>query len=169
MAIEVKRTRKRKLLKTPTFEDLEAYRGGHTRKLWAVLPRDWRCPACSRSRFEILTWTKSITGYGVPIGEYQWLAPLHGHHDHRSDAAGATPRFPATVICSDCNNADGRAKRQLALPAYFSFSPAELHQFVTGYPHNGVVIDLDRATGVYEMVIRFWPPLPPGLKRAWEV
>lgn len=163
---ETKKPRPRKLLRVPTVEEFLAYGGGHTRKKWQALPHDWRCPACGRSPFELLTWTRSITGYGVPKGEYQWLAPLHEHHDHRVDGCVLAPRFPSAIICSDCNHADGRAKRQLGLPAWFSFSPAELRSFLTGHPHNGVVIDLAKAREVYTRLAPFLVP-PPPTPRAW--
>jgi hypothetical protein len=163
---ESKKPRRRRLLKVPTVEDFESYRGGHTFKKWQAQPKDWRCPGCERSRFELLTWTRSITGYGAPRGQYQWLAPLHEHHDHRVDGYVLPPRFPSTVICSDCNHADGRAKRQLGLPSWFSFSPAELRQFLTGHPHNGVVIDLKKALEIHAMVAPFLVP-PPATPRVW--
>jgi hypothetical protein len=68
------------------------------------------------------------------------------------------PRFSPTVICSDCNHADGRAKRQLGLPARFSFSPIELSQFITGYPHNGVEVDVEAAGRVYNSLTLFLRP-----------
>ncbi len=158
--------KKRKFVKIPTIEDFEKYRGGHTFKKWRALPSDWRCPVCGRSPFELLTWTKSKTGYGAPMGEYQWLAPLHEHHDHRTDGYAIAPRFLSTLICSDCNHAEGRAKRRLHLPKWFSFSPMELRHFVTGSPHNGVKIDLDRAREIYEALTPFLV-LPPRIPRVW--
>lgn len=41
---ENKKARGRKLLKVPTVEDFESYRGGHTFKKWQALPKNWRCP-----------------------------------------------------------------------------------------------------------------------------
>lgn len=157
--------RRRKLLRVPTIQDFESYRGGHTFRRWQALPPDWRCPACGRSRFELLTWTRSITGYGVPRGQYQWLAPLHEHHDHRTDGCALPPRFPSTLICSDCNHADGRAKRLLRLPPWFSFGPAELRQFLTGYPHNSVDIDLEVAQKIYSALSLSPPLMPPEIPR----
>jgi hypothetical protein len=153
--------KKRKPVKVPIIEDFESYRGGHTFKKWRALPKGWRCPGCRRTPFELLTWTRSRTGYGVPIGKYQWLAPLHEHHDHRIDGFATASRFPSTLICSDCNHAEGRAKRRLHLPKWFSFSPVELRHFVTGSPHNGVEIDLDRAQGIYDAVSPFLIPQRP--------
>lgn len=132
-------------IRIPGLDDLAAYRGAHTAKKWSQLSLEWECPSCRRSKFQQLRWTKSITGYGVPKGEYQWLAPIHDHHDHGADSGSRNARFPNTMLCFDCNNADGRAKRLLALPEDFSFSPSELEQFVTGIPHCGVDIDLVRA------------------------
>jgi hypothetical protein len=153
--------KKRRLVNIPTIEDFESYRGGHTFKKWRALPPGWCCPACGRSPFELLTWTKSKTGYGMPKGEYQWLAPLHEHHDHRTDFYTIAPRFSSSLICSDCNHAEGRAKRCLQLPKWFSFSPVELRPFVTGSPLNGVEIDLDRAREIYAALAPFLIPSPP--------
>jgi len=158
--------KKPRLVKIPTREDFESYRGGHTFKKWRTLPAAWHCPACGRTPFELLTWTRSKTGYGVPVGEYQWLAPLHEHHDLRIDGYAIAPRFVATLICSDCNHAEGRAKRHLHLPKWFSFSPGELRSFVIGSPHNGVTINMDRAREIYAQLLASLIPPPPG-PRTW--
>jgi hypothetical protein len=144
-------SRERKPLREPTQQDFESYRGGHTFKKWAGLPSDWHCPACKRSKFQLLTWTKSLTGYGGTIrGQYQWLAPIQEHHDHRADGGAHSPRFCATLICSDCNTADGKVKRLLKLPRDFSFSPEELGQIITGYAHCGIDTDLAIARNIYD-------------------
>ena len=146
--------RKRKFLRIPTQEDFESYRGGHTFKKWFGLPSGWHCPACGRSKFQLLTWTKCRTGYGGNTpGEYQWLAPIQEHHDHRSDGGMHSPRFPSALICGDCNSADGKVKKCLGLPSQFSFSPEELSQFITGYPHDGVKTDLKMAGEVYAALV----------------
>lgn len=79
-----------------------------------------------------------------------WMAGLHEHHDHASswDAIGVA-RFPPTVLCDQCNAADGAAKRRLKLPDNFSFSPAEIARFVTATPHGKHAIDLDVANRIY--------------------
>ncbi|QOZ11636.1 hypothetical protein XH96_32015 [Bradyrhizobium sp. CCBAU 51765] len=40
--------------------------------------------------------------------------------------------FPRELVCSECNAADGKAKLMMkgAIPAYFSFSPAEIRTFI---------------------------------------
>lgn len=135
--------RTRTPIRVPEPDDLAAYRGAHTAKKWSQLSLEWAWPSCRRSKFQQLRWTKSMTGYGVAKGEYQWLAPIHEHHDHGADSRKRNARFPNTMLCFDCN-ADGRAKRLLALPEDFSFSPSELEQFVTGLPHCGVDLYLVR-------------------------
>jgi hypothetical protein len=140
--------RTRTPLRIPSQEEFNSYRGGHTHKKWLKLPSDWRCPSCNRTKFQQLRWTKSLTGYGVPKGQYQWLAPIHEHHDHGAETGELISRFADTMLCYDCNNAEGRTKRLLLLPADFSFSPHELRLFVTGIPHCGVDLDLDIAKGI---------------------
>lgn len=60
------------------------------------------------------------------------------------------PRFPRTVVCDQCNAADGRAKRKLGLPSDFSFSPLEIRAFVTATPHAPHVVDYEIARRIYE-------------------
>ena len=145
--------RRRTPVRVPCDLDLQEYRGGHTNKKWAQLPGHWRCPSCNRSKLEQLRWTRSITGFGVPKGQYQWLAPIHEHHDHGADSGVRPARFPATMLCFDCNNADGRAKRILSLPEDFSFSVDELSSFITGIPHCGVDINLEVAEQIARYVL----------------
>jgi hypothetical protein len=66
------------------------------------------------------------------------------HHDH-----SGCDRLPPTVICGGCNLADAIAKRSCAAPDWFSFSPAEIRQFVTGAKDNGpVFIDAELARSI---------------------
>ena len=145
--------RRRTPVRVPSPQDLAAYKGGHTNRKWAQLPPHWRCPSCGRSKFEQLRWTKSLTGCGVAKGESQWLAPIHEHHDHGADAGTRPARFAATMLCFDCNNADGRAKRALSLPEDFSFAVEELRIFIHGIPHCGVDLDLSLASRIAECVL----------------
>lgn len=66
------------------------------------------------------------------------------HHCHGSG------RFPRTLICGDCNSADGAAKRKLGLPEHWSFSPIEIGQFVSVAPYSGAIrIDYVAALRLY--------------------
>jgi hypothetical protein len=137
----------------PTQEDFGAYRGAHTRKIWASLPQHWQCPSCGRTRFQLLTWTKARTDSSRrAFGNYHWLAAIHEHHDHCSESGSYLPRFARVFICSDCNSADGAVKRRFKLPVDFSFSPEELSKFVIGHPHDGVEIDFEAAKNLYALV-----------------
>ncbi|WP_244858615.1 MULTISPECIES: hypothetical protein [Lysobacteraceae] len=77
------------------------------------------------------------------------------HHCH------GVGRFPRTLICGDCNSADGAVKRKLRLPQAWSFSPAEIGRFVSVVPHSGAtVIDYEKAKRIFEEAHRpaglFW-------------
>jgi hypothetical protein len=70
---------------------------------------------------------------------------LTGHHCH---GAG---RFPETLICGDCNSADGAAKRKLGLPTDWSYTPTEIGSFVSVSRHSGATqIDYEAARRIYE-------------------
>lgn len=144
----------------PTLEDYRVYDGAHCPNLWKRLGDEWQCPACGRSKFEIMRWTKrqrfvrSGDGRIVKDGYfYGWMAGLHSHHDHAVPLTTEYPRpvgrFTETVICDQCNSADGHAKRRLGLPENFSFSPAEIRQFITTEPHGRHKIDLELARQIY--------------------
>jgi hypothetical protein len=81
------------------------------------------------------------------------MAGLHKHHDHSTEMWGReVPRFEQTIICDQCNAADGAAKRKLALPKRFSFSPLEISAFVVPQPHDRHEIIYPAAQSVYEAV-----------------
>jgi len=144
-------------LRTPTLEDYAAFDGAHCRNLYRSLPDDWRCPGCSRSKFEILRWTLRFPK--LPSRFWGWAGGYHRHHDHSLDAVrygrvapdGRSSRFPETVICEQCNSADGMAKKKLALPADFSFSADEIRCFVTATPHGFHTIDYEGAQRIFDL------------------
>jgi hypothetical protein len=137
------------MIKIPTSEDYRNYNGAHTHKLWVSVGDNWRCPACDRSKFEVLRWTKRFPRSPSPFEG--WMAPLHDHHDHGQGMFFADyARFPRTVICDQCNSADGQAKRRCGLPADFSFAPWEIKQFVAAVPHSPHKIDLEQARTIYD-------------------
>jgi hypothetical protein len=107
----------------------------------------------------------------------RWNVSLCEHHDHIFDHMrigvdfsiqasevtrnfsfpGRTPdetlrsfvRFPGTIICGNCNAADGSAKKKLGLPEWFSFSPSEIATFVKASPNAPHVIDYQTALAIY--------------------
>ena len=134
--------------KIPTAEEFAAYRGAHYHQLWARVGPDWTCPSCKRSKFQILRWTMRFPRTAERFED--WMAGLHEHHDHARSWDGiGVARFHPTVLCDQCNAADGAAKRRLKLPEHFSFSPMEIAQFVTATPHGKHVIDLALAERIY--------------------
>jgi len=132
--------------KTPTHTEYLAYDGRSCRSLWKKTKEDWKCPGCGRSKFQILRWHK----------KKGWIGGLARHHDHymEHDNSGKWARFvdekhkrfPETVICTECNNADGQAKRLLKLDGSFSFKPSELRQFVIPSNHGLHRLNLEKAS-----------------------
>ena len=108
---------------------------------WALTSKSWSCPACGRSKSEILRLSKR----GI------LLAKLELHHDHMADwiwpraehlfgkdwRETAAPgfgevldsiqelaiRFTNCLVCAECNSADGKVKRryQDEIDGRFSF------------------------------------------------
>ncbi len=140
--------------KTPTHSDFLAFDGAHCSVLWRSVSDGWICPCCSRSKFELLRWTMRFPK--LPQRFQGWMAELHKHHDHSVDAyllddlMFAIPRFETTLICGQCNAADGHAKRVLGLPSSFSFSPAEISSFVAAKPHSKHEINYAKAQLVFD-------------------
>lgn len=141
-----------KEIKIPTIEDYLNHTGLHYKKLWNEIGDDWICPACKRSKFQIMHWTKRFPSSKNPFMD--WVASLHRHHDHFTNYACGIPRFPQTVICGQCNSADGAAKRGLKLPKTFSFSPNEISQFVSSAPHCKHEISLEIASTIYLSIFK---------------
>jgi hypothetical protein len=143
--------------RTPTEAEQLAFDGAHCRKLYAGLPSNWRCPGCGRNKYQLIRWTML---YPHRSDRHPgWAAGLHKHHDH----GRGMRRFPETVICEQCNSADASAKRELRLPADFSFSPHEIAQFVVGTPHGWHLINYAAAARVYELARIPPPPLIPSM------
>ncbi|WP_186374350.1 hypothetical protein, partial [Yersinia similis] len=120
---------------------------------WVLTPSTWRCPSCDREKKEIIRLNK----HGYLTGH------LHEHHDHMKDfvesefsefahnnshanadllgarfverTAFALSAYDNTVVCSDCNNADVKAKKLVFAPAQFSFSPEQIKQFIITEPN----------------------------------
>lgn len=159
----------------PTWEEFYAFDGAHCKQIYASLDADWRCPACRRNKYELLRWTMLFPN--SPHRYEGWAAGFHKHHDHRADPvfvagvahpSGFAQRFPATILCEQCNSADAAAKRKLKLPKQFSFSPAEIALFVIATPHGWHLLDYDIAAAIYVAVLTptpatnsgFWPSFP---------
>jgi hypothetical protein len=136
---------------------------------WADVRRDWCCEACQRRKTEIAR----VSDNGVLLCQLDW------HHDHLRDHAKGvfrpliddedktpearalrrgidackdlTMRFFTTLLCADCNTAEGQAKIRLKglVPAYFSFSPQEIARFIRVTPNGMHTIDDQAALEVW--------------------
>lgn len=137
---------------------------------WASMPQVWSCPACDRSKVELLR----VTDKGVLV------AKLERHHDHLSEyiksemdrrfgtgwslrltwvdqghVCGSlnalARRFDDTLICTDCNAADGAVKGQLKgiVDSDFSFRPSEIRLFVEPIPGKTHSINVERAKEIW--------------------
>jgi hypothetical protein len=121
--------------------------------LWENTPRNWLCPSCGRSKYQIMRWSKRLVDYnnrsGPPVEG--WAAPLVRHHDHSQGYFDiGEGRFQETIICGDCNSVDGSAKRKFNIPCDFSFTPIEISQFVTSIPHGTVEIHYEIAHEIWK-------------------
>lgn len=134
-------------LRVPTLDEFLAFTGAHCRNIYQALPSNWRCPGCDRSRFEVLRWTMLFPK--LPSRREGWAGGFHTHHDHGPERLAGAARFEPTVICEQCNSADATAKRRLKLPAWFSYAPNEIRQFVRPTAHGFHEVDYDRARGLF--------------------
>lgn len=136
---------------------------------WASTPMSWICPCCQRDKPSLARLTQS----GV------LLCQLDYHHDHLNDRAKAIfradnpwpenldargqlvrtidgcrsliERFSTTLLCNDCNAAEGAAKLALKdeIDADFSFSPKEIASFIRARPNQPHEIDTERARQIW--------------------
>lgn len=140
----------RKYSRLPTEDEIATFSGMHCARLYAkAVAEGWHCPSCGRSARQLIRWTE-IRGpswrarFGDEYG-MGFSVALSTHHCH------AGHRFPRTLICGDCNSADGAAKRKLNLPESWSFSPSEIGRFVTTTPHSGKTsIDYEMARRIFD-------------------
>lgn len=117
----------------------------------------WCCPACHRSKPEQARLDKN----------QNLMAALHRHHDHLIHAAedklprctevdwkdrqgynsllSTFHRFPDTLLCNDCNVAEGDAKRKAGTPAAFSFTPFEISTFIIVRNNQPHAVDANKA------------------------
>lgn len=140
----------------------------HLNKWWVMTPMDWRCPACCRTKPSI-----------AKLDHHNYAScHLHEHHDHMQDivkdlfaqssanrsdviadslserfatrTAFAISAYDNTVICADCNKADGEAKKFVGTDRNFSFSPSEISEFIITTPNQEHEIDKEKASEIWQ-------------------
>lgn len=143
---------------------------------WAITSEKWVCPCCNRSKPQIVRKNQKDYLQGH----------LHEHHDHaieviqkmfkeysviqetqRADTnskffvntcSKIFSAFPNTIICSDCNQADGEAKKKLNLYGKtkyfndFSFSPREISEFINVENNKEHTINSEKLIEVWQRV-----------------
>lgn len=150
------------MIRAPTDQEYSTFTGASCTAKWKLLEHTWACPACRRTKRQIMKWI---------VKEQRWAFNVGEHHCHSLDATfppfyppvdyahggidrmlayshfrspeslqkaidtgellSRLVRFKPTIICYDCNTADGAMKRKLRLPKSFSYAPWEISQFVT--------------------------------------
>lgn len=138
---------------------------------WASTPRWWSCPGCGREKSQIFR----VSSNGV------LLARLDRHHDHLQDrlkamlkaqfgprwveavgpatgrvqalACSMIARFEPSLVCIDCNNVDGRVKKEYPkVASSFSFSPGEIRQLIVARANQEHDIDFAKAIALYDAI-----------------
>ncbi|TDO97201.1 hypothetical protein [Marinomonas balearica] len=139
----------------------------HLNKWWVMTPMDWKCPSCCRPKPDI-----------AKLDHHNYAScHLHEHHDHMQDivkdlfaqssanrtdviadnlserfairTAFAISAYDNTVICADCNKADGDAKKLVGADRNFSFSPGEISEFIITTPNQEHKIDKDKGSEIW--------------------
>lgn len=118
--------------------------------LWIRTPQFWTCPGCGREKEQIVRLN----------AKNQLMCRLVEHHDHMKDlllerfrnisaslkivvadekaerfakrSVSMVSSYDNTVICEDCNAADGKAKKIVPTHIKYSYSSNEIRQFI--YP-----------------------------------
>jgi len=141
---------------------------------WARTLRSWVCPACRRGKPEIFR----ASVHGILIGK------IERHHDHIADlflqrlreciggeglhnlaengrrapryVRALLVRFPDTLLCADCNTADGEAKRVIGAEfhKHLSCTPSEIGQFIQSGNNRPHSIDRDKCRAVWQTAKR---------------
>ncbi|KXA73808.1 hypothetical protein [Bordetella hinzii] len=136
---------------------------------WACTPVDWVCPACGRTKSEIVRLNTN--------GDL--MCRLVEHHDHMKDlvkdeferqcklqktivadefarrfatrASQMISAYDNAIICDDCNAADPKAKGAVGTHKEFSFSPQEIRRFVRPQPNVPHEIDVEEAARIWQV------------------
>lgn len=135
---------------------------------WSFTPQSWKCPACGRQKKDIVRLNNND----------QLMCRLVEHHDHMRDllltrfreissssrevvademaesfakrSAAMVSSYDNTIVCDDCNTADGNAKKIAGTHEDFSFSPIELSKFIKVTPNSTHKIDAGVARAIWQ-------------------
>lgn len=137
---------------------------------WASVRQSWSCPCCERTKADIFR----LSSRNVLLAKLEY----HHDHMHdvvfrrarelcggeanwrdlcRDSSANLivdrirdlVTRFPRTLVCSECNAADGLAKARLGLGASFTFTPSEIAQFIVRAPQKEHDLRIEKAREIW--------------------
>lgn len=119
---------------------------------WNSVADNWFCPGCLRRKPECEVSTKAgdtlrcLFEHHDHMRDYvkDYLVERHGEwhaigksHPHPSEFFRyidliklLVQRFPHTLVCIDCNEAEAKIKKSVGCDKYFSFHPVELHRAI---------------------------------------
>jgi hypothetical protein len=112
---------------TPSDDDYQFHQPRYWAQ-WMAVDDYWRCPACRRTKRQILR-RDSRNG--------KWHGEIVMHHDHGTES-GRTARFQPVLICQQCNQVDAACKFDRP---DFSLSPEEIHRVILARPHCAHLIN----------------------------
>ncbi len=158
-------------VESPMTRKIQAYHAVsefETNDNWLGSDQEWKCPGCSRDKFQISRIGK----------QGQILAKLVVHHDHMEDLleetfhstfaslgadeaqvtgkrlieriAQAFAAHDRVLVCEDCNTADIEAKKVVGAPKYFSFTLSQIKQFVAPEEHRSHRINPEVVQVIWE-------------------
>jgi hypothetical protein len=106
-------------MRVPTEQEIKEFKGGATAKNWRELPQEWRCPACGRTKEELIYRNSRSLNF----------------HVQRLNPHGAPKRVPPTRVCIACWNAEKKVRTRLRASPDFIFYPHEIGRFIIPQPH----------------------------------
>jgi rubredoxin len=136
---------------------------------WAEEHCAWRCPICDREKKDIFRITESgalkacLEIHHDHLEDYvkhelrlsfgaKWSHALSSHNRHLDwITAALLIRFSETLVCSDCNEVDGRIKsRMSSVDRHFSFSPSEIAACIAPHANASHQIDFEIAKRIWD-------------------
>lgn len=144
---------------------------------WRSALDTWACPGCYRRKAECEVKTKSgrtlrqLVGHHDHMRDYvkdyllrqygSWQS-VHQKHLHPREFAfhidlikKIAQRFKHTLVCIDCNEIEGKIKKEISADKFFSFHPSELNRALiraSNQRHLFVVEHMQFYRDLYERV-----------------
>ena len=140
---------------------------------WERVDDAWMCTGCLRRKpkCEVSTSTGKRLRWLVEHHDHmrdyvkayvlerygQWVSVAHQHPHpqefvrYLDQVKAFAQRFPHTLICIDCNEAESNVKQHFSADRFFSFHPVELHRAIIPAPNERHVFVTDNMPFYQEM------------------